>query len=831
VFSALRKVLFGIIGVPLLLSLGCQGVSTPTDLPHHQVIPGNPPTGDSTGDSNGTSGGGSGDNPVLSCETGTPSIPKSVIQFVPVGVPLDFGLIDLEFLPGQGGEAIAITLDGKIFYLKKDFFPLPVHETIEVGTGEDQGLFNVVADPSYVLNHFIYLSYTRPDGLSNQVDRFTVNVDLNAESFSLADRQTIIEFPKSESSIPEDNHNGGALAFDNDGNLFIAMGDAGLNAGSDPVEQISQNPEVGLGKIHRIVPSRETGAGGYTVPEGNISSIKWPSIYALGFRNPFTMTYADGELFVGDVGSKPPLAFEEIDPVTTGGQNFGWPLVEGYVMDATHPEFLTPLHGYLNTDHTFDLQDPFARSGGRVIIVGHLYDGAQYGGVLSNRLLYNEFYAGWVRGLKLDSSHQIENDEYLGHLPGITSIQEGPDGFLYVVSLTDSDQVQRIELVPLESEGSGSEECSFLRFIPVGKTLGNDLIDFEFLPGQNGEAIVALKNGTLYYLRKDFTPFPQAAHLSVEGSGDQGLLNIVADPNYVMNHFIYIYYTRPGGEVNEVDRFTVFANSLLGTFELFDPQVIITFPKNDSPSPGDDDNGGGLVFQDNENLFIGVGDGGGEAGADQELAISLNPNLGLGKIHRIVPSRRPGVGGFSIPEEGNNALGTLASVYSIGFKDPSALVMANGKLLISDSGSVQFEEIDKATSAGQSFGWPLVDGHTYDPDHPEFVPPIYGYAHSDITFDNQDPLASPGENKIRISAFYTGSLYKDLLNNRLIYTDLNSGWIRGLKLNSNTSAVSDAPLGHLGTMTSMQIGPDGFLYAVSLGGSDHLLRVDVGPSP
>src|SRR5262245_44274542 len=343
--------------------------------------------------------------------------PKTIIQFSPVGDPVDFGLIDLEFLPGQNGAGIVITVDGKIYYLKPGFLPLSVHETIEVGHGTDQGLFNVIADPFFESNHFIYLSYTRPDGLSNQVDRFTVTADPEVETFSLTDRQTIIEFPKSESSAPSDIHNGGGLAFDNEHNLFISMGDGGNPAGRDRGEQISQNPEVGLGKVHRIIPSRVPGVGGFTIPEGNVDSTPWPSIYALGFRNPFTITYAEGALFVGDVGSNPPVAYEEIDLVSHSGQNFGWPLVEGLLKDLSHPEFLPPLYGYRNTDLTFDHQDPFAQTGGRVIIIGHFYEGFQYNGLLSHRLLYNEFYAGWVRGLKLDSDLGIEDDIHLGHLP------------------------------------------------------------------------------------------------------------------------------------------------------------------------------------------------------------------------------------------------------------------------------------------------------------------------------------------------------------------------------------------------------------------------------
>jgi glucose/arabinose dehydrogenase len=345
---------------------------------------------------------------------------------------------------------------GDIYYLKQGFTPLAMKQSISVGPGMDQGLFNVVADPGYETNHLIYLLFTTPDGAANQVDRFSVDVDLSLGNFILNDRQTIITFPKNESPAPDGTHNGGGLLFDENGNLLVAMGDGGNPAGQDPIIALSQNPEIGLGKVHRLTPNRTAGGGGFTVPPGNNnSSVKWPSLYALGFRNPFTMIRANGALYVGDVGNH---AFEEIDRVTQGGQNFGWPIVEGFAVSQPHPDFLRPLYGYSHVDPTFGEEDALAFDTFlKVIIVGNFYQGDQYAGLLANRLIYSEFYVGWVRGLKLDNNGKIVSDEHLGHLAGMTSLQIGPDGFLYAVSLTDSDQVLRVDLAPPTSHDN---ECA-----------------------------------------------------------------------------------------------------------------------------------------------------------------------------------------------------------------------------------------------------------------------------------------------------------------------------------------------------------------------------------
>ncbi len=381
---------------------------------------------------------------VASPDNPSPKDPN-LIKFVSVGASLSPLLIDLEFLPGQGGEALVATLDGKIHYLRGDLTPLDLTQEIPIGGLEEQGLFNLAADPDYANNHMIFIFYNPADGQSVRVDRFTVDFDSNQGSFSLSDAQNIIEFPKSEVPVPESFHNGGGMDFDGEGRLWIALGDSThTSEGSYPV---AQDPELAWGKIHRIIPNRVGGVGGYTVPPGNFTgSLKWPSISALGFRNPFTAVWGNGACYVGDVGSHPPDGFEEINAVTAGGQSFGWPLVEGFVTDPNHPEFLGPLHGYLHADPIFDAEDPDTDNYQNTQVVGTFYQGSQYGELLDNRLIYSGFFKGWVRGLELGPNQEILSDLHLGHFTGISSLQEGPDGYLYAVTLGVSDKVLRLEL-------------------------------------------------------------------------------------------------------------------------------------------------------------------------------------------------------------------------------------------------------------------------------------------------------------------------------------------------------------------------------------------------
>lgn len=371
---------------------------------------------------------------------------EDVIVFTPVGS--SFGtasLIDLEFLPGQGGDAIVIAKDGTVFYMTKDFAPTVQTVTIGVLNEDEQGLLNVVADPDYADNRFIYLYGTLPGGEGNRLIRCTVFVNASAESFSLGDPQEIETFLKTASPNFDGHHNGGGMVFGPDGALYVGVGDGGGEGGPDPTLALAQDGTMPLGKVHRIIPNRNPGEGGALVSE----------IYGRGFRNPFTLATGPTDLFVGDVGS---TRVEEIDLLPEPGLNFGWPLTEG---PSSLFNFVNPVHSYEHTDNEFAKEDPTeidfdviegdadeAEIGPQSVIVGTFYDGSQYDGELEGRLIYSDFFLGWVRGFRLNDDGEIDDDKHLGHLNGLTSLQQGPDGFLYAIALFGSDRILRVELAP-----------------------------------------------------------------------------------------------------------------------------------------------------------------------------------------------------------------------------------------------------------------------------------------------------------------------------------------------------------------------------------------------
>jgi len=133
---------------------------------------------------------------------------------------------------------------------------------------------------------------------------------------------------------------GGALRFGPDDKLYIGMGQRGSTSGLQNITNL-------FGKVLRI---NRDGSIPSDNPFFNTATGKNRAIWAMGFRNPFGISFQNGtgRLFVNDVGSTLTSAREEINDVVAG-TNYGWPTCEGNCSPA-NPAFRDPLYFYLHTN-------------------------------------------------------------------------------------------------------------------------------------------------------------------------------------------------------------------------------------------------------------------------------------------------------------------------------------------------------------------------------------------------------------------------------------------------------------------------------------------------
>jgi len=310
-------------------------------------------------------------------------------------------------------------------------FPEPLIDiSEEVSNWNDHGLMGFALDREFLTNGYFYLLYAldlhhydhygtpeyHPDSTIvaqptiGRITRYKADPLSNFTRVLPGSRKVLLgETIGNSIPILYEFHGLGGLAVAEDGSLLASAGDATSNAGADLGGDslgtmasaaiargiISADQDIGSyrsqylanynGKILRIDP--ETGDGLPGNPFFDPARPRSPQsrIWAWGLRNPYRFIvrpnsgshYIEdgrpGILYVGDVGNG---SWEELNIVEFGGQNFGWPIMEGH--GGNFPTFLleappnqlapNPLYGEGCAQEYFTFKDLYSNltvEGGR----------------------------------------------------------------------------------------------------------------------------------------------------------------------------------------------------------------------------------------------------------------------------------------------------------------------------------------------------------------------------------------------------------------------------------------------------------------------------------
>ncbi len=311
-----------------------------------------------------------------------------------------------------------------------------------VSTAGEGGLLGMAFDPNFDSNGFVYFSYTgpvsagEPGALWSIISRFETNT-----------ARTAIE-PSSEVQLlrinqPYSNHNGGHIAFDANGHLFIGIGDGG--SGNDP-DQNGQDRTTLLGAMLRIDPGTPDATRGtpYSIPASNPFSTNTscanggcPEIFAWGLRNPWRWSFdrTTNQLWAGDVGQS---NREEIDLVQVGN-NYGWGCYEGTRLNTQYggncPNNLVhepPVHEY-------------PRSDGSSITGGYVYRGNDAPS-LFGQYVFADYGSGQVWAIS-DPYTNPQRRTLLSSNNLIASLAEDANGELYLIYI-DIGRIFKLEPDP-----------------------------------------------------------------------------------------------------------------------------------------------------------------------------------------------------------------------------------------------------------------------------------------------------------------------------------------------------------------------------------------------
>jgi glucose/arabinose dehydrogenase len=287
-----------------------------------------------------------------------------------------------------------------------------------VTSGEERGLLGTAFHPDYPANGFFYVNYTDLNG-DTVIARYRVSLDPNvADPVSATVLLTVAQ--------PFANHNGGQLAFGPDGYFYIGLGDGG--SGGDPANR-AQDLSSLLGKMLRIDVD---GGFPYAVPPDNpfvATPGARPEIWALGLRNPWRFSFdrLTGALFIADVGQD---AWEEVNrqsAVSTGGENYGWRLMEG-------SNCFNPATGCNDGTLTLPILQYSHAAGDCSVIGGFSYRGSASTGLLG-LYLFADFCTGRIWAAAEDgaggwTSELLQDTDLL-----ISAFGEDEQGEIYVAHL------------------------------------------------------------------------------------------------------------------------------------------------------------------------------------------------------------------------------------------------------------------------------------------------------------------------------------------------------------------------------------------------------------
>ncbi len=260
-------------------------------------------------------------------------------------------------------------------------------------------------------------------------------------------------------------------------------------------------------------------------------------------------------------------------------------------------------------------------------------------------------------------------------------------------------------------------------------------------------------------------------------ASEHGLLGIAIDPAFLVNRYVYVYYTTADQQQNRIARLQDVGGFGAG-FTILTPNFAISTGAQVKHS------GGRMVFGRDGTLFVGTGD---------RFVSSTAPSLSSwnGKVlcfevpNLTIPATNPFAG---------------SPIFSYGHRNHFGLTVSpdTGYLYQTELGDLLADEVNIIVPGG-NYGWPTYEGSEPIPD-PATVDPIAVYS------PTPDPTGC---------CFYSGTTYPPSYSGSLFFVEFTDGRVRQLVLDATgTMVVSQSIFDDLVQAYDIQMGPDGNLWVL-----------------
>jgi aldose sugar dehydrogenase len=357
----------------------------------------------------------------------------------------DTGLNIEAAIDGLSSPTSMVFLDNNILVLEKEGSVRLVSDGVlreepvlqlPVNSENERGVLGVAFDKD---SNSVFLYYTEADPLRNRIYKYQWNGQ------SLVNPTLLLDLP----GEPGPNHDGGKIVIGPDGYLYAVIGD--LNHDGQLQNFPDGPPPDDTSVILRV--NLEDGSAAPDNPFANSGDDALSKYYAYGIRNSFGMDFdpVTGNLWDTENG---PASYDETNLVRPGF-NSGWQTVMGPIsLSEDTEEDLVNFPGSHYADPLFSWAEPPAVTDIEFLDssnLGDRYANNIFVGDINNGNLYFFGINENRNAIQLDAAQQesglsdlmVDNEEELSAITfgsgfgGITDIETGTDGFLYVLSYDD----------------------------------------------------------------------------------------------------------------------------------------------------------------------------------------------------------------------------------------------------------------------------------------------------------------------------------------------------------------------------------------------------------
>ncbi len=348
-------------------------------------------------------------------------------------VPVVDGLVrpwSMAFLPG--GDMLVTEQPGRLRVVREGhLLEQPVSGVPEVFYEGQGGLLDVVLHPDFASNRLLYLSYSKP--LEDE-ESTTAVIRGRYSDGALSDVEEVFV-----AQSRGRGHYGSRLAFDEQGYLFISVGDRQV----PPTGDLAAHPAQQLSDHHGVIVRLHDDG---RIPADNpfVQDAKaLPEIWSYGHRNPQGMALdrASGTLWITEHG---PQGGDELNRITSGA-NYGWPVI-GYGVNYGVGTTIHPTTHADGMEQPLKIWVPSIATSGLALYRGSAFpnwDGYLFAGGLSGQQLTL---------LGMEDGKVVHEETLARDIGRLRDVRTGPDGYLYL-ALDDRgakpSAIVRLEPVPI----------------------------------------------------------------------------------------------------------------------------------------------------------------------------------------------------------------------------------------------------------------------------------------------------------------------------------------------------------------------------------------------